>query len=206
MYNVTSTPGHTMNHLAHLFLAPANAEIRVGALLGDFSHGLESQKLPERVRAGLQHHRAVDAFTDSHPQVLAAKTLFSPQRRRFAGIALDVLFDHYLIRHWQQFSEVTLESFIGEVYQDLARNRHLMPERMAAVTSRMILDDWFSAYQDLDTVGFVLDRLAGRIRFSNEFSGALEEIIPNDTQLEEHFLAFFPDLITAAQAESGRER
>lgn len=202
-YSSTWPPEPTVNHLAHLFLAPDDPEIRVGALLGDFAHGLDINTLPEKVASGLHHHRAVDAFTDAHPQVLAAKRLFSPQRRRFAGIALDVVFDHYLIRHWQRFTDVDIDAFIAEVYHDLGANRRLMPTRMATVTERMIRDDWFTAYRDIDTIGFVLDRLAERIRYANRFAGALDELVQHDQQLEQHFLAFFPDLLAANRSEPG---
>ena len=86
-----------MNHLAHLFLAPDSPEARVGSLLGDFARGIVQDDLPAAVRDGLKHHRAVDAFTDQHPEVLASKRLFSPQRRRFAGVALDILYYDYLL-------------------------------------------------------------------------------------------------------------
>lgn len=187
-----------MNHLAHLFLAPPVAEVRVGSLLGDFAHGLDANALPAKVLQGLKHHRAVDAFTDSHPQVLACKSLFSSQRRRFAGIALDVLFDHYLLRHWEQFSPISREQFIAEVYHDLETHQHLMPSNMVAVTQRMIRDDWFTAYQDMETIGLALDRIAGRIRYPNRFEGIIEEIRRNDQELELHFLVFFPELMKAS--------
>lgn len=184
-----------MNHLAHLFLAPDSAEARVGSLLGDFAHGLDTNTLPASVLAGLRHHRAVDAFTDTHPEVLACKALFSGQRRRFAGIALDVLFDHYLLRHWERYTDRDREQFIAEVYRDLAANQHLMPEKMARITQHMIQNDWFSAYADLENIGFALDRIAGRIRYPNSFGGVIEEIRTQDTALEQHFLAFFPQLM-----------
>jgi acyl carrier protein phosphodiesterase len=65
-----------VNHFAHLYLARPTVESRVGNLLGDFARGLDTDRLPEAVRAGLEHHRAVDAFTDAHPEVLACKALF----------------------------------------------------------------------------------------------------------------------------------
>lgn len=87
-------------------------------------------ELPREVRVGLQHHRAVDAFTDQHPQVIASKRLFSPQRRRFSGVALDILYDHYLLRNWQRFSHVNSDTFIDQVYRELDENASLMPEKM----------------------------------------------------------------------------
>lgn len=184
-----------MNHLAHLFLSPPSVEARVGNLLGDFARGLDSSLLPSEVRRGLENHRAVDAFTDQHPDVKAAKTLFSSKRRRFAGVALDVLFDHYLLRHWRVFTDTPKSAFIEDVYHDLTVGRPLMPERMARVTQRMVEDDWLGAYESLDNIGLALDRIAGRIRFRNEFAGMIEEIRPLDAALEAHFLSFFPQLV-----------
>ncbi|SFR44895.1 Acyl carrier protein phosphodiesterase [Marinobacter daqiaonensis] len=184
-----------MNHFVHLYLARPTVESRVGNLLGDFARGVNTRGLPEEVREGLDNHRAVDAFTDAHPEVMACKTRFSSQRRRFAGIALDILFDHYLLRHWDRFGHKDNELYISELYQDLEAGRELMPDQMRQVVRRMIDYDWFRAYQDLGNVGKAMDRVASRIRFPHHFHGVIEEIRPLDSELEHHFLAFFPDLI-----------
>lgn len=184
-----------MNHFAHLYLAQATVESRVGNLLGDFARGVVPETLPAAVRGGLANHRAVDAFTDQHPLVRQAKTLFSDQRRRFAGVALDILFDHYLIRHWSRFAEGEQKAFIQALYRDLGRGQHLMPLRMQQVTASIITHDWFGSYASLDNIGHALDRVAGRIRFPNLFDGMIEEIQPLDSELEALFLEFFPELI-----------
>ncbi|WP_203300802.1 ACP phosphodiesterase [Marinobacter sediminum] len=183
-----------MNHLAHVFLAPDSPEARVGSILGDFTRGIDVSLLPVPVQQGIRHHRAVDSFTDQHPEVLASKAIFSRQRRRFAGVALDILYDHYLLRHWQRFSQTDRGIFVEGIYQELQRNEHLMPEKMAQVTRRMVEHDWFGAYRDLESIGYALDRVAGRIRFANKFTGMIDEIRANDVELEKRFLRFFPDL------------
>ncbi|MDC0664294.1 acyl carrier protein phosphodiesterase [Marinobacter sp. SS21] len=183
-----------MNHLAHLFLAPASVPGRVGALLGDFARGIDTASLPLEVYQGLKHHRAVDAFTDRHPEVLACKPLFSAQRRRFAGVALDVLFDHYLLRHWSRFAADDSHHFIQEVYRDLELGACLMPDSMAHTTATMIRQDWFNAYRELDNVGHALDRISTRLRRPNQFAGVIEEIRSNDAELEARFLLFFHEL------------
>ena len=94
-----------MNHFAHLVLSQPTVESTVGNLLGDFARGLDQSTLSPAVLAGLKNHRAVDRFTDNHPKVNALKQCFSKKRRRFAGIALDVYFDHLLMRHWHQFDQ-----------------------------------------------------------------------------------------------------
>tara|TARA_R110000868_G_scaffold407895_1_gene689834 strand:- start:10695 stop:11270 length:576 start_codon:yes stop_codon:yes gene_type:complete len=183
-----------LNHLAHVFLAPDSPEARVGSILGDFSRGVDLSALPDAVRQGVRHHRAVDSFTDQHPDVLASKRVFSRQRRRFAGVALDILYDHFLLKHWSQFSDIEREPFIHRIYQELQQHEHLMPAPMARVTRRMVWHDWFGAYRDLQSVGYALDRVAGRIRFPNNFAGIIIEIRGNETELEQHFLSFFPNL------------
>ena len=190
-----------MNHFAHLFLARPTVESRIGNLLGDFAQGLDVNGLSAPVKAGLINHRKVDAYTDSHPDVLACKRLFSPQRRRFAGVALDVLFDHYLLRHWSTFASTPQQEFIASVYRDLEAGRHLMPPRMATTTAHMIDNDWFNAYNELDNIGYALDRIAGRIRFRNDFAGIIEEIKTWDPVLEGHFLSFFPNLLAFGPPE-----
>jgi len=183
-----------MNHLAHAFLAPDSPEARVGSILGDFTKGVDLEKLPTPVLQGVRHHLAVDVFTDRHPAVLDSKRLFSSRRRRFAGVALDILYDHYLLRHWQRFSDDDCATFIQQVYEDLETHEHVMPEPMIQVARRMVAHDWFGAYASLDSIGHALDRVAGRIRFANRFEGMIEEIREHETELEANFLIFFPEL------------
>lgn len=191
-----------MNHLAHLFFAQPTVQSRVGNLLGDFARGVKADELPDAMRRGLENHWAVDSYTDQHPEVRASKALFSSRRRRFAGIALDVLYDHFLIIHWAEFADRRRNSFVGEVYSDLEEGRGLMPSQMARVVGRMIRHDWFTAYGDLQQIGFALDRVAERIRFRNNFDGAVEEIEAHYDELEAHFLRFFPDLIAHVQSRA----
>lgn len=185
-----------MNHLAHLFLAQPTIESRVGNLLGDFARGVDLEALPVAVQRGVKNHWAVDTYTDQHPEVRASKALFSSRRRRFAGIALDVLYDHFLIAHWADFADHRRNAFVDDVYADLEQGQGLMPGKMARVVERMIRHDWFTAYADLQQIGFALDRVAERIRFRNNFEGAVEEIETHYEELEAGFLRFFPDLVT----------
>lgn len=184
-----------MNYLAHITLAKTTADSLVGNLLGDFCKGVAVEQLSNAMQAGLANHRAVDRFTDSHPLVKQTKGEFSALRRRFAGVALDVLFDHLLIRHWSRFYQTDFVSFKLQVYQRLAQAEPLMPEAMQQIMRKVRLYDWFAQYQQLTDVGVALDNIARRIRFNNQFSGMLDEITPLYPQLEQIFLQFYPQLI-----------
>ena len=76
-----------------------------------------------------------------------------------------------------------------------------MPEHMQRVTGHMVRHDWFHSYMELENIGYALDRVAGRIRFSNTFSGIIEEIREHDQQLERRFLCFFPELQHCAKED-----
>ncbi|HEX7953720.1 MAG TPA: hypothetical protein VF523_11700, partial [Burkholderiales bacterium] len=46
-------------------------------------------------------HRKIDSYTDAHPLVLASKARISPARRRYAGIMVDMFYDHFLAKYWR---------------------------------------------------------------------------------------------------------
>jgi len=184
-----------MNHFAHLVLAQPTVESTVGNLLGDFARGVDADALAPPVRAGLLNHRAVDRFTDNHPLVMEMKRGFSRERRRFAGIALDIYFDHLLIDYWERFEQRPLERLIGGFYRRMAAGQALMPgQDMRRVTRRMIEHDWFRSYRELDAIAASLDRVAARIRFANRFANAIEDLQRNDELIRQGFLEFYPQL------------
>ena len=184
-----------MNYFAHLVLSQPTVESAVGNLLGDFARGIDQAALDPAVLAGLKNHRAVDRFTDSHPKVKALKQCFSQKRRRFAGIALDVYFDHLLVSYWQDFDHRNIDDAIAEYYLRMEQGQALMPgSEMRRVTSRMIAHDWFGSYRDIDSVAEALDRIATRIRFPNAFDNAIEDLLSNEDLIQSVFLQFYPEL------------
>ena len=184
-----------MNHFAHCLLAQANADSIVGNLLGDFARGLQLESLPPAIRAGLDNHRAVDRFTDSHAFVVEMKQQFSQRRRRFAGIALDIYFDHLLIKNWDDLEEGDLQQVIETIYQHMSAGHSRMPNpRMQQTTRSIVQHDWFGSYRHVDGIAHAIDRVAARIRFPNTFDNAIEDLLANHQKIEAGFLAFYPEL------------
>lgn len=67
-----------MNFLAHLHIAHHCQSSLLGNLLGDFVKGDPTEQYPQSLVQGIRLHRWVDAYTDSHPVMKAAKSLFLP--------------------------------------------------------------------------------------------------------------------------------
>ena len=185
---------HAMNYLAHLYLAEKSPESLVGSILGDFVKGAIANKYSQGIRRGIELHRKIDTYTDSHETTRASRNRFSPPRRRFAGIIVDLCYDHYLYRHWHKYTEAALDGFISHVYDVLRTSGAILPERLQSMIPVMIREDWLGSYQDLQGVEMAINRLSKRITQGGRLRGAIEEIKRHYVKLEADFLIFFPDL------------
>ena len=184
-----------MNYLAHLMLAQRDEHSIIGNMMGDFRRHVNGMVLPARILGGIENHQRVDKFTDGHPEVRRLKGCFSRKRRRYAGIILDMAFDHFLAVHWERYCAEPRESFIDYCYSCLASGMELMPARMQRTVMYMIREDWLGSYRDLSGIDTALNRLARRIRFENNLAGAVAEVAHNYNPIGEGFDRFFPDLI-----------
>src|ERR1051325_1906124 len=82
-----------MNHLAHALLAGDDDGLRLGGMLGAFEHGKpDPARFPPRVIDGIRLHRAIDVYTDAHPEGAEARRLLPSPYRRARGINVEVGF------------------------------------------------------------------------------------------------------------------
>lgn len=108
-----------VNFLAHLWITDRAGLPLAGALLGDYLRGPVPADLPEALGQSVRLHRRVDACTDRHPVVVAARAGFADGPRRYAGILLDILFDHLLAKDWTRYSDEPLEGFAARAGRDI---------------------------------------------------------------------------------------
>lgn len=182
-----------MNYLAHFHLSHGNDDLLLGALLGDFVKGPLTGERSKSLEQGIMLHRKIDAFTDRHPGLRLTQQLFNPRYRRFAGIMTDVLFDHFLNRHWQRFHPQSLDDFSRDIYRLLATSNKLPPaaRRQAENLARY---DVFVNYRHWQTVDAALTRIGQRIRRDNPLATAAVELEKHCAELEQCFLNFYPEL------------
>jgi len=184
-----------MNYLAHLLLADLGDEALLGALLGDFVAGSAFEAWPTVVQREILIHRRIDGFTDRHPQVLALKTNFPQGQRRYAGILIDVYFDHLLARDWSRHADEPLPQFSQRVYAVLADAAAELPPRLAAIRPLMASGDWLGSYRQRDNVDRAVTRIARRLsRGSEGLIACLPTLREHEAEAEACFEAFFPEL------------
>lgn len=196
-----------MNHLAHLLLSGDAPQHQLGNLLGDFIRGsLGTPAIhaayPPAVREGMALHRRIDAYTDAHPRHRRSRQRWPAPWRRYGGILTDVLYDHYLCRHWQRFVHAPLTAFTQQTYTDLLAQRALMPPTASRYVTRLAAVDGLGAYADAAGLGRVLAALDARLRRPANLPAALTRLPTLDTALEADFLAFFPELIAHSGVEN----
>ena len=189
-----------MNFLAHAFLARDSVDLLLGSLMGDFVKGPLTDRYAPAITRGLALHRGVDTYTDAHALVARSRARISPPRRRYAGILIDLFYDHYLARYWSDYAAVPLDQFTAHVYSTLLARRDVLPERLRAIAPRMADTDWLGSYRETASVGEALDRIGTRLKRGNALLDSVEELVANYDSLEEDFRAFFPELMRFAQA------
>lgn len=190
-----------MNYLAHLFLSAESPESLLGAMLGDFVKGPLDERFGAEVRRAIALHRAIDSFTDAHPVTRVSRNRVSGRRRRFAGIMIDVFYDHFLALRWAEYSATPLPHFAAQVYSLLMRERDALPERLQRVLPYMVEQDWLSSYRDVAAVASALDRMSRRLKRENALAGGGEELAWHYEAFQRDFTAFFPELIDYARRE-----
>jgi acyl carrier protein phosphodiesterase len=192
-----------MNYLAHIYLADLTGTSMVGNFLGDFVKGpLQDIEVNSAFIEGINLHRKIDVFTDSHQAVAQSRQRISKSRRRFAGIIIDIAYDHCLASNWQNHSSRPLADFVQNFYQALQQSQPPIPQTSETIVAHLIQGNWLENYQSLNGVAFALDGISRRIKArynrDNPLQGSVSEIQSNLTELQRDFDEFFPELIQYA--------
>lgn len=183
-----------MNFLAHFHLAWPEEGLILGALEGDFYKGPLQGDLPRDIERGVVLHRAIDAYTDRHDQVAQLRRALPPRLRRYAGILIDLSFDHVLARHWQDFSDLPLREFNTTVYTTLHAQGALLSPAARAMSQRLQDHDILHLYREWRTVTASAQRIGERFTRGNPFADLADELTPLVSDIERAFLAFYPEL------------
>ena len=187
-----------MNILAHAYLSGRNTEALIGNFIGDFIKGDPASprhNLTPGEIAGVRLHRAIDTFTDAHPDVAAVRDLLHPRCHKYAGAAVDIFFDHFLAINFQQLTGEPLAGFITYFYQTLQDNVVRLPPSAMRMADYMIRQDWLSGYQFLEGIDRSLKGVSRRTIYPSGLDTAIEDLERYYDQITSHFMYFWPALV-----------
>lgn len=183
-----------MNFLAHFHLAWPDEGLVAGALEGDYTKGTLAGELPQDIERGVKLHRAIDAYTDNHPLIQQLRRDLPPGLRRYAGILIDLSFDHYLSRHWRNYSSTPLPDFNNNIYCTLVSQQSGFSEGACRMATRLVEYDILNLYHEWETVLATAARIGQRFKRHNPFLDLDRELSPARNTLERAFLNFYPQL------------
>ncbi len=182
-----------MNFLAHALLAGDAPALIVGGVVGDWIKGTLPGVLPHDLAKGVALHRAIDEFAESHPAFCRSRTRVSPQRRRYAGVLVDVFYDHLLAKHWEEIHHRPLDEYCAEVYRMIQDRLHDLPSSSHPALNMMAQQDWLTSYAHIEEIADVLARMSRRARQPNPLTNGEHELLADVEGFTADFYEWFDD-------------
>lgn len=166
-----------MNFLAHALLAGDVPALIVGGVVGDWIKGPLPGVLPGDLAKGVALHRAIDSFSESHPAFRRSRSRVSLGRRRYAGVLVDVFYDHLLARNWAAISDRPLDEYCEAVYRLIKDRLHELPASSHTALALMANEDWLTSYAKIEGIADVLARMSRRARQPNPLANSELEFL-----------------------------
>lgn len=183
-----------MNFLAHIYLSGENDLIKIGNFMADGIRGKQFEHYPEDVQKGILLHRFIDTYTDSHDIFRQSTKRLHEKYHHYAGVIVDIVYDHFLAKNWSNYSDENLESFINRFYQSLQDNYSILSEKTQGLMPYMIERNWLLSYRTVEGIHQILSQMDRRSKNISKMQYASEELKEFYTEFEQEFTLFFEDL------------
>ncbi|WP_260862905.1 ACP phosphodiesterase [Citrobacter sp. Marseille-Q6884] len=192
-----------MNFLAHLHLAHLADSSLSGNLLADFVRGNPTSSFPPDVVEGIFMHRRIDVMTDNLPEVREAREWFRRETRRVAPITLDVMWDHFLSRHWSEISpDFPLADFVRYAHTQVATILPESPPRFVNLNNYIWSEKWLERYRDMAFIQNVLNGMASRRPRLDALRDSWLDLDTHYDALEARFWQFYPRMMAQASRKT----
>ena len=183
-----------MNFLAHIYLSGDNDPLMIGNFIGDGIKGNRFDHLPPDMVMGVRMHRMIDSFTDSHEIFQKSCALIRPHMGKFAGVVVDMFYDHFLASGWDHFHPETIEEFTKAKYLVIQSHYDFLPPRFQRMTPYMTRENWLKSYALIDNVERALLGMTNRFNLPVHLPDAIPYLEQHYEQYKSDFHRFFPEI------------
>lgn len=184
-----------MNFLAHIYLSGNNDLIKVGNFVADWIKGNDYLKYPPDIQKGILIHRSIDSYTDHHKTVRQSKSRLTEKYRKYAGIIIDIFYDHYLANEWHIFCDIPLDAYAEELNKTFKRHIHYFPEEIQDFFPRFMKNRWIESYGTLEGIEAVLNGMSKHTSLPDHTETAMEILRKHYSDFRFEFYDYFPQLI-----------
>jgi acyl carrier protein phosphodiesterase len=185
-----------MNFLAHFHLSGMDDALIVGNFLGDFVKGRKYRDYPEDIARGILLHREIDYYTDHHPIHHRSKRRLGDKYGHYAGVAVDMFYDHLLAVHWKVYNDLLLPDFSQHIYGVLKANTHILTEQARYVLNYMSEHDWLLHYREMKGIERALKGISRRTKFTSNLEYAALDLEAHFSEFEQDFSVFYQEIIS----------
>ncbi|WP_348811030.1 acyl carrier protein phosphodiesterase [Flavobacterium maritimum] len=185
-----------MNFLAHIYLSGDNDLVKIGNFMADGIRGKQYENFPYEIQKGILLHRTIDTYTDAHPIFRQSTKRLHKNYHHYAGVIVDVFYDHFLAKNWNTYSPEKLEEYVERFYQSLHQNRDILTSRTQGLMPYMIQHNWLVSYQTVEGIKRILTQMDSRTNQQSKMRFATNELLEFYSDFEAEFTAFFEDLQT----------
>lgn len=187
--------GNYMNFLAHIYLSNNDDLLTIGNFIADGIRGKRYRKFPIDIQKGILLHRHIDTFTDAHPTVRQSTKRLHENYGHYSGVIVDILYDHFLAKNWERYSEVPLAEYIDNFYNLMTENLDILPPKFQQILPHMIAGNWLLSYAKIEGIQKVLDGMNRRTKNKSGMNTATVELKAFYSEFEAEFTSFFEELI-----------
>jgi acyl carrier protein phosphodiesterase len=188
-----------MNFLAHAYLSFNEPEVLVGNMISDFVKGKKKLDYPEGIQKGIQIHRNIDEFTDTHEATKKAMAVYKPAYRLYSAAFVDVSFDYFLANDKSIFSDASLFDFSQLVYSTLESYIEQLPAQFRMMFPYMKQNNWLYNYRTKYGMERSFGGIVRRSQYLEESNTAFKIFNDNISYLQECYDVFFPQLESYAR-------
>jgi len=183
-----------MNFLAHIYLSGDNDFIKIGNFMADGIRGKQFEHFPQDVQKGIILHRFIDTYTDSHDVFRQSTKRLHEKYHHYAGVIVDIVYDHFLAKNWSKYSDEKLEDFIDRFYSSLHKNYAILTEKTQDLMPYMIERNWLLSYRTVEGIHQILTQMDRRSKNISKMQFASEELKEYYAEFEQEFTTFFEDI------------
>lgn len=184
-----------MNFLAHLYLSGEDEKLMVGNFIGDYVKGRKYENYKGALKQGILLHRQIDFFTDSHLKFREAKRLMVSEFGLYSGVVIDLVYDHFLAKNWDNYSNRTLREYTKWVHAVLLSNFFYLPKRVQVFLPILIQNRRLELYATVDGIQKSLEIMSRYTSLPKKSEKAIEIMEANLPFFESNFADFMEDVV-----------
>lgn len=184
-----------MNFLAHLYLSGDSEKIKLGNFIGDYVKGNKYQKFTSEIQKGILLHRNIDYFTDRHPLVLESSNRFKKEYKRYSGVVVDLIYDHFLAKSWAEYHTLPLKKYVTQSHEIFIRNYLILPSEVKFFLPFLIQSRRLESYATISGLKTALEIMSRRTSLPNHSNFAIETLHLNYKEFELEFRLFMSEIM-----------